>query len=232
MISFWSRLFDFIAPRACVICGSRLAISEDVICTSCNLHIPRTDYHFDAYDNPMARLFWGRIPVERATALFFYLAHSGTSNILYQLKYHHHPEIGEKMGRMLASEIKSSGFFDDIDAIVPIPLAKKRLRQRGYNQSMELAKGINQLTGIPIHSEAVVRKSFVTSQTRLHRWERNDNVENVFSVTDVTVSLTGQHILLIDDVVTTGATITACAKEMLKAGGMKFSILSLGLAKS
>ena len=230
-ISFWSRLLDLISPRLCVVCGERLSITEEIICSKCNLHLPRTGYHRDPYENNLAKLFWGQIPIERATALFFYEAHAETANILYDLKYKNHPDIGIVMGRMMAREIQDSGFFEGIDTIVPIPLAKKRQRQRGYNQSLMLAKGVSEITGLPISQKVIRRTVFEGSQTSKGRWERQENVEKVFELTDAQ-SFIGKHLLIIDDVVTTGATIVACAKELAKAGDIKFSILALGYAKS
>ena len=179
----------------------------------------------------MAKLFWGQIPIKRATAFFYYEAHAEPANIIYELKYKNHPEIGETIGRMVAAEIKASGFFDGIDGLVPIPLARKRQLQRGYNQSLEIARGISEVTGLPILGGAVKRKSFEGSQTNKGRWERNENVESVFELRDADI-VQGKHVLLIDDVVTTGATVIACAKELLKAGEVKVSVLSLGFAKS
>jgi ComF family protein len=179
----------------------------------------------------MAKMFWGQIPIERATALFYYEAHAETANILYELKYKNHPEIGETMGRMMARELQRADFFDGIDGIVPVPLAKKRERQRGYNQSMEIAKGVSEITSLPIYNKVVKRNTFSGSQTSKGRWERNENVENVFELIDGD-SIRGKHLLIIDDVVTTGATIIACAKEIGKAEGVCFSVLSLGFAKS
>ena len=197
----------------------------------CNLHLPRTNYHLHAYENEMARLFWGQIPVERAAAFFYYEAHAETANVLYELKYKHHPEIGEVLGRMFAREIRTAGFFDGIDCIVPVPLARKRLRQRGYNQSMEIARGVSEVTGLPVYGEVVRRNVFEGSQTSLGRWDRHTNVDQVFELMDGD-TIHGQHLLLIDDVVTTGATSIACAKELIKAGDVKISILALGFAKS
>lgn len=211
-------------------CGRRLSLSEQVLCAVCNLHLPRTGFQYHADDNVMARLFWGVIPIERAAALFYYEASSGASNILYDLKYHDKPEVGVEMGRLLANEFAETGFFDGIDVIVPIPLARKRQRQRGYNQSRCLAEGISQATGIAVNSHVVRRTCFVKSQTRLRRWERQENVEGVFELKDST-SVSGRHILLVDDVVTTGATMTACARELLKAGGVRLSLLALGFAQ-
>ena len=231
VISFWHRLLDLISPRLCVVCGQRLTISEETICTKCNLHLPRTDFHQDPYENEMAKLFWHQIPIERATALFYYEAHAKTANIIYELKYKNHPEIGETMGRMMARELQRADFFDGIDGIVPVPLAKKRERQRGYNQSTEIAMGVSEITNLPIYNKVVKRTTFEGSQTSKGRWERNENVDNVFELLDGD-SIRGKHLLIIDDVVTTGATIIACAKEISKAEGVRFSVLSLGFAKS
>ena len=229
-ISFWHRLLDLISPRSCVICGRRLSVSEDVICNKCNLHLPRTDYAQNAFDNEMAKLFWGQIPIERAAALFHYESHSETANIIYQLKYKNHPEIGETMGRMTARELQRADFFDGIDGIIPIPLTRKRYRQRGYNQSYEIAKGVSEVTGLPIYNDAVQRTNFKGSQTHRWRWDRIENVESAFKLTNAE-RIAGKHILLMDDVVTTGATMISCAKELSKAGNVKFSTLSLGHTK-
>ena len=230
-ISFWHRLLDLISPRLCVVCGHRLSVSDEVICTKCNLHLPRTGFHRNAYENVMAKLFWGQIPIERATVLFYYEAHAEAANIIYELKYKNHPEIGEVMGRMFAKEIQPSGFFDGIDGIVPVPLAKKRQRQRGYNQSLEIARGVASVSNLPILEKVVKRIAFEGRQTNKGRWARNENVEKVFQLADAD-AIHGKHLLLIDDVVTTGATMIACTKELLKAGDIKVSVLALGFAKS
>jgi len=231
VISYWTRLLDLISPRLCVVCGQRLAVSEEAVCSKCYLHLPRTGFASDPYENTMAKTFWGRIPIERAAALFYYQPHAETANIIYELKYNNHPEIGETLGRMTARELQLNGFFDDIDAIVPVPLAKKRERQRGYNQSLMIARGLSQVTGLPIFNKVVRRNAFEGSQTQKGRWERNENVEHVFELTDGD-SIRGRHLLLIDDVVTTGATATACGRQLAKADGVRLSVLSLGFAKS
>ena len=224
------RLINLVAPKQCVMCGCRLAVGEDVVCTSCNLDLPRTNYHEKPYDNEMAKLFWGRMPVEKAAALFFYRARSASSRIVYSMKYLGHPEVGELMGRMAAVEFAKSGFFDDVDLIVPVPLAKKRQRARGYNQSMQIARGVSEITRLPIVVDAVVRKSFNGSQTEMNRWQRNENVEDVFTLKDGS-RIEGRHVLIVDDVVTTGATVISCANELRRCGDVKFSVMSLGFTK-
>ena len=231
LTEFVVRLINLIAPKQCVMCGCRLAIGEEVVCSSCNYELPRTDYCHKPYDNDMAKLFWGQIPIEKAAALFFYRAHSDSSRILYSLKYLDHPEVGELMGRFMAKEFGRFGFFDDIDVIVPVPLTIGRKFSRGYNQSMEIARGVKEITHIPIMKNAVRRHSFTASQTEMNRWQRNDNVSNVF-VCNHRKNLNGRHVLIIDDVVTTGATIISCAGELMKCGAAKFSVMSIGFTKT
>ena len=228
--SFLSRLLDLLAPRACAMCGQRLAVDEEVVCSMCNLHLPRTYFWQDAYDNEMARLFWIQLPVERAAAWMFYQPHSQAGNMIYDLKYRSHPETGEMIGRMMAEEMMADGFFEGIDLIVPVPLARKRQRQRGYNQSMEIAKGISQVTRIPIAGDVVRRNSFSESQTRKNRQGRQENVEGAFELVNAE-KVSGKHLLIVDDIVTTGATIIACGKELAKARDVKVSIASIGMTK-
>ena len=230
-ISLWSRLLDVVSPRRCAVCSTRLSITECDICATCNMHLPRTGYQTSPYDNVMAKLFWGQIPIERAAALFYYEAHSETSRIIYGLKYRGHPEIGVSMGRMAAGEFMTAGFFDGIDMIIPLPLARKRMRERGYNQSEAVAKGVSEIAGIPINTRVVKRMRFNGSQTSLSRWGRLDNVENMFKLIDGN-GIEGKHILLVDDIVTTGATIIACAKTMVQVKGLKLSVMTLGFTKS
>lgn len=232
IISLWTRLLDAISPRMCAVCGGRLAVTEDSLCSVCNYHLPRTDYHLHPYDNPMAKKFWGRMPLERATALFFYAPRSSVSHLVYSMKYFNRPEIGFTMGRMLASEIEGHGFFDGVDVILPMPISRKRRRERGYNQSEEIARGIVSVVGLPMEMKAVKRNRFVESQTHLHFWQRQENVEGAFSVGENAGALAGKHVLIVDDIVTTGATIIACAEALRSVVGIKFSVLSLGLTDS
>lgn len=230
-ISLLARLIDTLAPRSCVVCGTRLTVTEEVMCACCNHSLPRTGYAKSAYDNRLARLFWGRIPIEKGAAFFFYKAHSDTSRLLYQLKYGGHPELGERLGRIVAVEFVHDGFFEGITAVVPVPLACQREKERGYNQSVEIARGISAETGLPVLDKVLERISFHGSQTQKGRWERNENVEKAFRLLDAS-ALNNQHILLVDDVITSGATLVAAAKEVLKGENVKVSVLSLGFANN
>lgn len=229
--SFWSRFLDLISPRQCAICGNRLSITEHAVCSSCYLHLPRTTYQYTPLDNPMAQLFWGLAPVSRAAALFFYEPHSEVAQLIYDLKYADRPDIGEDIGRMMAEEMRQAGFFDGVDAIIPVPLSRKRKRQRGYNQSEMLARGIHEVTGIPALTTVLRRRYFKQSQTTLMRHQRQANVEDMFACRK-TEELEGRHILLVDDVCTTGATLTACANVLKTIPDICISVLTLGFTKS
>ena len=230
MVSFWQRFLNLIAPQACSVCGARLSIGEEVLCVTCNLHLPRTYFSKQAYENLMARRFWGRIPLERAAALFYYEAGSEVSRMIYDMKYHDRPDIGFSLGRMAAEEFAADGFFEGIQLIVPVPLERKRHRQRGYNQSMEIARGVASVTGIPIAEKVVDRIRYTESQTHKSMRERMENVEDAFRLTGK-VDIVGRHILMVDDIVTSGATICSCVEAMKASGKFPVSVLSLGVVK-
>lgn len=224
----WKQLCDLVSPRACVVCGRRLPVATDVLCPVCQLHLPRTGFQQTPEDNLLARLFWGIIPIERAVAFCYYSPASGTARAVYDMKYHHRPDVGVALGRLMATELQPSGFFDGIDLLVPVPLAPRRLRERGYNQSCQLALGVSRVTGLPVSEDVVCRTTFTSSQTQLSRQNRQENVEGVFLLRQAE-RLKGRHVLLIDDVITTGATVTACARELLRAENVRVSLLSFGL---
>lgn len=219
--SFLSLLF----PRCCVVCGRALVRGEECICTMCNMDLPRTNYHLRK-DNPVEQLFWGQIPLERATSFFFYHREGNFRRILYQLKYEGQKEIGAIMGRYMAAELSRTGFFEGIDVVLPIPLHKKKYKIRGYNQSEWIARGITAVTGIPIDTESILRKKNTETQTHKSILERRDNVEGIFEL-QRPEALVGKHILIVDDVLTTGSTTLACASCLVKVEGIRISILTL-----
>ena len=224
-----STLLDFLFPRYCTVCGKRLEWDEDVICLLCNAMLPRTEYWTTPYDNPVAQLFWGKIPIEKAIAFCHFKSQTDDAQIIYDMKYHNRQDVAKQMGEMIATEVGESGFFDDIDCIVPVPLSLKRRMKRGYNQCELLAEGISNVTGLPVLPYVVVRKRFDSSQTHLTQWERERNVENVFELKDAE-EIKGKHVLLVDDVITTGATTLSCARQLLQAEEARISILSIGFA--
>ena len=230
-MNYWSRFLDFISPRLCVVCGRRLSPSEHSLCAACQLRLPRTAYQFFPDDNPMVQHFWHLSPVRRAAAFIYFHPHSEMARIVYELKYHNSPDVGEDLGRLMATDMMMAHFFDDTDLLIPVPLSKKRLSQRGYNQCEMLARGISSMTGLPVVTKVLQRQSFHESQTHLTRRQRQDNVNGTFIVQDPE-RLKGRHVLLIDDVCTTGATLTACAQALALIEGIRISVLTLGFTKS
>ena len=230
LIKDWLRSFvSLLFPRCCIVCGRPLAKGEECLCTMCNINLPRTGYHLKE-DNPVEKLFWGKIPLERATSFFFYRKGSDFRQILHQLKYGGQKNIGTIMGRYMAAELQESGFFEDIDVIVPVPLHKKKQRLRGYNQSEWIARGIATVTGIPIDTESVVRHKNTETQTSKSSLERWENVSGIFELYHAE-PLTGKHILIVDDVLTTGATTVECASCLTKIEGVRISVLTLAIAE-
>lgn len=201
---------------------------EEVLCVRRQADLPRVrTVSFE--ENDIARIFWGLVPIEKGISFFHYTPHSPHSRILFELKYHNHPEVGKTMGRMMAEELKATNFFNGIDLIVPIPLSRKKERQRGYNQSDWIAWGISEATGIPTDTTSVVRTKSNPSQTTLDHRQRRENVRDIFAVRHPG-NLEGRHILLVDDVITTGATMLSCAEAIARACRVRFSVLSLAWA--
>ncbi len=192
------------------------------------MDMPRTNWHLEK-DNPVEQQFWGKFPLERATSYFLYHKGSDFRHILHQLKYEGREDIGRTMGRFMAEEIRSSGFFDGVDFIVPVPLHPRKLRERGYNQSERLSEGIAEVTGITMDVRAVCRRVYSQTQTRKSAYERWENVAGIFEV-EHPERYVGKHILLVDDVLTTGSTITACADAFAGVEGLRISVLTLAKA--
>ena len=230
-MNWWSRFLDFISPRQCAICGRRLMPTEHSICSVCLLHLPRTNYQLTPYNSKMAQLFWHLAQIERAAAFYYHEAHSETASLIYKLKYNNRPDIGEDIGRVMANEMAVAKYFDGIDALVPVPLSRKRMRQRGYNQSEQIARGISAVTLLPVITKALCRKNFTKSQTALNRQQRQENVAETFELRDGNL-LRNKHVLLIDDVCTTGATLIACANAIKNIEGIRISVLTLSFRKS
>jgi len=190
--------------------------------------IPRTNYHLKP-DNLVEQLFWGRCMIEKAAAFSYYTRDSRIRRLIHQLKYKGVKEIGPELGRIYASTLKSSGFLDDIDIIIPVPLHPSKKRQRGFNQSDLISQGISDVSGIRVDTKLLVRKTVTKTQTRKSRFDRWTNVQDIFRVTDEK-RLKDLHILLVDDVITTGSTIEACANEILKAENTKVTVAALAFS--
>lgn len=225
LLSFF-RLF---VPRRCAVCGACLDDGEEVLCLKCDIGMPRTNYHLRA-DNPVEQRFWGRFPLERATSYFRYCKDGDYRRILFRMKYEGRQDDAEAMGRLMAADLVRSGFFEGVDVLLPVPLHPDKQRLRGYNQSACIAQGVSAVTGIPVSVGNVRRLKFTETQTRKSAHQRWDNVDGVFEAVDA-AAFVGQHVLLLDDVLTTGATLTACADALAGVEGVRFSVLALAVVE-
>lgn len=216
-------------PRVCAVCSKVLFSNEEILCLSCLIDLPRTGFHHIP-DNDVARLFWGRIPVAHATSFMYFTRDSCYRRILHELKYNGQRYIGFEMGRLFGLELINSP-FQRVDMILPVPLHPSKLRKRGYNQSELIASGISSVIQVPVESGLVSRTMATTTQTRKSRYERWENVRDSFHIADAG-KIENKHVLLLDDVITTGATIEACASALTgKTRNITISIASLACAK-
>jgi ComF family protein len=228
MYDLWDDFLSLLFPRLCYACGNHLLRNEKLICTECFVLMPRTNYHLDE-NNAVAQLFWGRCKIEKAAAFSFYNRGSRIRNLVHNLKYKGIKEIGFELGKIYGSVLYYSGFTSGIDLIIPVPLHPSKKRQRGFNQSDIISAGLSQAAGLPVDVKILQRKVRSGTQTRKSRYERWANVEGIFNITD-SQRLEGRHILLVDDVITTGSTIESCVNELLKIDGVKVSVVALAVA--
>lgn len=232
----WRKIFNqwltdasnLALPRMCEICRHRLLYNETCLCHSCYAQLPFT--HLQGKPgNVVEKLFWEQFPIVRASAFLHYQPGAPYTQAIVALKYHHRPEVGVFFGERMAEELLETDFFEGIDFLVPVPLAKDRQRQRGYNQSEAIARGIEKATGIPVCTDAVARPISNPSQTHLGAAERKENVKGIFAL-NPKHRLDHCHVLLIDDILTTGATLISCAQTLAQAEDIRISVLTLGLA--
>lgn len=225
--NYLKDFFNLFFPDLCVVCNNHLINQEKLICISCLYHLPKTNFHHDI-DNPVSQLFWGRTKLEYATALFYFNKGSKYQSMMHQFKYHGKKEIGFVLGKYFGTQIKES-VFKQVDVVIPVPLHKSKLRKRGYNQSEWLAWGISESLNKPMDIKSLVRTVATDTQTRKSRFDRWKNVERIFHITDHK-ALEGKHVLIIDDVVTTGSTLEACINAVLEVNNTKVSIATLAVA--
>ncbi len=219
---------SLIYPRHCEACTNQLFRHETFICNACKLNLPKSNYHRQA-DNELARVFAGRVPLVNAGAFYTYEKKARVQNLLHAIKYKGQKELGEFLGNLYANDLVNDSAFSDVDVVVPIPLHEKKLRKRGYNQSEWFAKGIASGLGKPLKSSLLVRTKETSTQTRKKKYERWENVEGIFSVVSPQEN-TNNHVLLVDDVITTGATIEAACVPLLQIEGIRISVTSIAFA--
>ena len=225
-------LHDFVSllfPELCAACRESLMANEEIICMDCRFNLPYTNFHLLA-DNIVAQQFWGKINVEAAFALFYFTKGGKVQNLLHQLKYNGQQEVGKLMGKMAGEQLLKNEVFKSVDYIIPVPLHKKRLRERGYNQSTCFAEGLAGKLNTVVEENNLIRQRATSTQTRKSRFARFENMQEVFAVLDPE-KLANKHVLLVDDVITTGSTLEACGAELLKISGLKLSVATIAYAE-
>lgn len=210
-------------PRNCICCQQSLNSGEQDCCIVCLAELPRTNFA-NFSDNPVAKLFWGRIELTFGFSVFHFSKGGKLQQLMHSLKYKGKTQVGEFLGREIAKELINSERKDQIDLIIPVPLHPKKERLRGYNQSDFLAKGINKLTNVPIDTASLKRSIHTSSQTRKSKFDRWQNVSSIFEI-DKPKKIENKNILLVDDVITTGSTLESCAHTLLEHGAKSVGIV-------
>lgn len=220
--SLSSRLLHLFYPHNCEGCGSDVVFDSQLLCARCRHRLPETNF-FGQANNPVEKLFYGRVNIQQAGAAFYFTKDSLLQHLMIQLKYRGNKEAGYFLGRTLGTILSACKKYADIDALVPLPLNPRKEQSRGYNQAVLLCEGIHQVWAKPVLPDAITRTRFTETQTRQNRLSRWQNMDGVFAITDA-AALRNQHILLIDDVITTGATLEACSSSLLAVEGVRVSI--------
>jgi ComF family protein len=225
-----NHLLNLFFPKSCAGCHSFLLSDELVICTQCRHEIPLTNFHKNE-QNEMYQKFYGRIPLEFGAALFYFHKKGIVQEMMHQLKYKGHQEIGTIVGDWYAAELKDLELMKNIDYIIPVPLHKRRFRERGYNQVTMFGKALAQNLAIPYEDSILQRKLYTKTQTKKSLLGRSDISKTIFDVA-FSENHHGKHFLLIDDVITTGSTLEACSRELLKIPNAKISIVCMAMSHS
>ena len=219
---------DLFLPRLCAGCDAALMSHEKALCLSCTEDLPLTRFHNDP-TNPVERVFWGKLELEAATALLHFDKGGMVQHMLHRLKYKGDKEIGLELGRHMAKALMDSPRFGSVDLLLAVPLHPRKERQRGYNQSQVLVDGMTEIWGLPPAQQRLMRVVRTPSQTRKGRMDRWLNVKEAFDLSDA-AALEGRHVLLVDDVVTTGATLEGCARALQKVKGVRVSVVTVAFA--
>lgn len=224
---YLSSFTNLIFPNLCVACNVALSGNEQFVCSKCLSSLPFTNF-WEHKNNPVEEVFWGRVHLENAASMVFFEKGSAFQKILHQLKYRNNPDIGIHIGKYFGNKLLNTAYCN-IDIIIPVPLHRSRFKKRGYNQSEKIAEGLGFVFKKPAVNQVIKRSKATKTQTSKSRFERWQNVEGVFDVVDKSI-LVNKHILVVDDVITTGATSESLITEILKIPGTKVSFVALASA--
>jgi ComF family protein len=223
-------LLNLFFPLVCSGCNSFLLTNEKVICTLCRHHIPLTNHHLNP-ENEAFKKFYGRIPLEYASAFLYFHKKGIVQEIIHKLKYKGHQEIGSVLGNWYAEDLKEKTTLKTADIIIPVPLHKKKLRERGYNQVTTFGLALSKELDIPYNDSLLFRTTYSKTQSKKNRLDRSEGIDAVFDVY-FNERDHDKHYLLVDDVITTGATLEACSRALLKIPGARVSIVCMAMAQS
>jgi len=227
--TYLGDLVALIFPELCQACGNSLVRNEDMICTACTYDLPYTNFHQHT-DNVVAKQLWDRVDVVMVYVLLYFTKGGNVQNMMHAFKYKNMPRIGNKLGTIAGAQLTQSSGAKDIDLIIPVPLHPEKLRLRGYNQSAQFAQGLAGPLNIQVETDNLIRLRHTDTQTKKSRFGRYENMKDVFKVSSPE-KLEGKHVLLVDDIITTGSTIEACGIELLKVPGLKLSVAAIAYAE-
>ncbi len=228
-MNFLKEIFNIFYPEICLCCKDPLTAHEQTICLNCRHDLPLTNFT-EEKNNLVEKIFYGRFPVEEATSLFYFLKKGNLQQLMHELKYKSQQQVGTLIGDWLGEEIKDSKRFKNIDCIIPVPLHKKKQKKRGYNQVSTFGKSLSQKLNIPFYENILIKTSATKTQTKKVRFDRWKNAEHQFMIKN-TELIKNKHILLIDDIITTGATLEACLNTIGNTNNTKVSIASMAYTK-
>lgn len=226
----FKSLINLFFPKVCSGCNSFLLTNEDVICTVCRHEIPLTNHHLNP-ENEAFKKFYGRIPVIHTSALFYFHKKGIVQQLIHNLKYKGHEEIGTILGEWYSEDLKNIGSLKSVNEIIPVPLHRRKLKERGYNQVTTFGKALSSGLNIDYNDSILVRNVYSKTQSKKNLLGRTEGIESTFDVT-FTEKDHNKHFLLIDDVITTGSTLEACSRALLKIPGAKISIVCMAMAQS
>lgn len=225
MQTIWNNLLNLFYPHLCLLCDKPLIEDEHELCLHCLCNLPRSDYH-KRPDNPMLKLFAGIPQLKEVAGFLLYEKEGYAQSLVHSFKYRNNKKLAKYLGRIASSYLQADNLFNEIDILVPVPLHPKKERKRGYNQSELIAQGIASIYNKPVIPNVLYRKTASSTQTKKSRYERHVNVEKIFALHE-TETFRYKHILLIDDVITTGATSIACIEALTNVPDIRISILAL-----